>query len=358
MRILLTCISFFLFKVSFSQSYVYKRNIFTNDLEVFKSQGGFPTGLPLMKVRKNLWGYLEVEEIETTTNPYSKKPDYSAYTRGNSYQLPTKEIFETLEVLNKRYEYDKVSADPNRTSNNSAVDLVNANTQNRTTVANAFLKFYNSNVDFPKTLKDGWYDVVKIFDSEGSSLFGTIGGTDFKYGICNVKQNKIVDYYENCNAFDLKSGFVFQRAAINVISTINSCKTTFKLKNGNQYQTLYFLDNILEPTKQIEKPEFFFYSIYTSTSILPKDAFLVQISRNVPITREKVEKLEVGPYSATLSGPNPNNFDCTNSLLTLAFKKSNDVFSIGIMGMSKNSIWVVNDLSFTQETCKSINLSY
>src|SRR5438067_278266 len=98
-------------------SFVYKRNILTGELEVYQSQGGFPTGSPLYKIKKNVWGYLEVENLNASTNPFTNRPDYSAYSTYNGYQLPAKEIFQTLEVLNKRIEYDMLITNPNTTNN-------------------------------------------------------------------------------------------------------------------------------------------------------------------------------------------------------------------------------------------------
>ena len=98
-----------------------------------------------------------------------------------------------------------------KANTDNVIKRLNKYTLSRSSVANAFLKFYNSNITFPKILKDGWYEVVKIYESSGISELGVNGGTDFKYGICKVQNNKINEYYENCNISDIKTSFVFQK---------------------------------------------------------------------------------------------------------------------------------------------------
>lgn len=102
MRLLFISLFLLSFNALFAQSYVYKRNSITGELEVYKSQGGLPTGSPLYKIKKNVYGYLEVEDVEVSTNPFTKRPDYSNINSFKSYQLPAKEIFETLNQLNKK----------------------------------------------------------------------------------------------------------------------------------------------------------------------------------------------------------------------------------------------------------------
>lgn len=342
-------------------SVVYKRNPATGQLEVYESRGGLPTGQPLYKIKKNVYGYLEIENSGASQDPFTKKPDYSSYNNFKPYQLPAKEIFETLETINKRYEYDNITSDPNKNSSNEGKEYVKNFFQQRSKVATALFKFYNSNVSFPKTLANGWYEVVNIYDNEASSALGNEAGKDYKYGIAKVQDNKIVEYYENCNSSDLKTGFVFQKMKLDVISPIANCKSTFRKTGSDDYSSVYFLDNILDYSKQIPNPEFGFYSIYTSFNIESSKMLVVQVVRNYTITREEVAGIKVGQYSAILAQPNPSNNDCNNSLMTLAFKKTSDKFSIGIVQTTEKvfggSVWLFNNLTIPSGNCQSTILT-
>lgn len=364
MRLLITGLTLIIFQTCFSQSsYVYKRTPF-GQLEVYQSQGGLPTGSPLYKIKKNVYGYLEVESLNASTNPFTNRPDYSAYSTYNNYKLPAKEIFQTLEVLNKKTEYDQLVANPN-TSNNSGTSqiLKDAQTfmQNRSAIATGLLNFYNSNIDFPKTISDGWYDVTKITKFVPNAVERNAGfseSNEFTLGICKVFNNRITEYYENINIYDLKNGFVFRKINIDVISPIANCKSTYREKNENEYSTVYFLDNILESTKQITNPEFALYTINTPSNFNSANLILnIQIARNYAMTSDDVRELKGGAYIYTIHKPNPVTSECSNSALTFAFKKTSDKFSIGIIRFGDKSIWVKNDLSFSPYTCSSTSLT-
>lgn len=354
---LITCL---ISSVAYSQSsIVYKRNAF-GLLEVYKSQGGLPVGSPLYKIKKNICGYLEIENVDASTNPFTQKHDYSIFI-SRPLQLPIKEIFETIETLNKRYEYDNITSDPNKNSSNEGKEYIKNFFQQRSQVATELFKFYNSNVSFPKILANGWYEVVNIYDNEASSALGYEAGKDYKYGIAKVQDNKIIEYYENCNSSDLKTGFVFQKMKLDVMSTITNCKSTVRKTGSNDYSSVYFLDNILDYSKQIPNPEFGFYSIYTSFNIERSKMLVVQVVRNYTITREEVAGIKVGQYSAILAQPNPNNNDCNNSLMTLAFKKTSDIFSVGVVQTSEKifggSVWLFNNLTIPSGKCQATVLT-
>lgn len=356
MKLLLTSLLAFLLNNGFSQSsVVYKKNLF-GELEVYKSQSGLPIGPPIYKIKKNIYGYLEIENIDVTTNPFTKKPDYSKYNSFKPYQLPVKEIFQTLETLNKRYELDYITSNSNSntSSNNSKYEEeLRTYLKNRSNIANSFLSFYNSNISFPKKLSDGWYDVIKIYKLENPET------SNYKYGICKVNFNKVVEYYENINIFDIKSGSVFQKIKLELVSPINSCKSTFKAADDGKYYSLHFLDNILDSSKQISNPNYALFSIYTSnTSKYYSNLYIdFQIARNKTITREEVLEFTGGPYSASLYILNPESSQCNDSYLTLAFKGLSDRFSVGISRMNDKKIWLLNDLLFTPGSCTSTSLN-
>lgn len=344
-------------------SVVYKRNPATGALEVYQSSGGLPMGSPIYKIKKNVYGYLEIENVEVSTDPFTRKPDYAAYNNFKPFQLPAKQIFETLETLNKKNEYDYVISNPTITNNSNSQILKDAQAfiQNRSKIATEFLSFYNSNIDFPKTIIDGWYEVTKItkfVPNEVEKQGGFSESNDFISGICKVSNNRITEYYENINVYDLKSGFVFRKVNIDVISPINNCKSTYREKNENAYSTIYFLDNILESKKQIGNPEFSFYTINTPNNFGSNNLILnVQIARNYSMTKEDVRELKGGSYVHTAYKPNPVTGECSNTQLTFAFKRTNDKFSIGVIRFSDKLVWLQNNLTFLPNNCNSTILN-
>ncbi len=355
--IILLTISFLIgFQSDAQTSLVYMRNPATGNLEVYQSQGGLPTGSPLYKIKKNVYGYLEIENVNAQTNPFTQRPDYTPYSNSPSYQLPVREIFETVETLNKRNEYDYMMSKPsNNQQYQSELNNLREYFQNRSRTANAFLKFYSSNISFPKSLKDGWYEVTNITDV--SSLSETFRGSaekDFEFGICKLQNNKVVEYYKNCNLLDLKTGFVFQRKQIDVGGSVSSCKATFREMNSNEYQTIYFLDNILDSTKQIANPNFAFYSIYTAERFDPKPGFVIGISRNREIVQSEIQNATGSPYVTYFGAPNPST-GCSKSLLTLAFKETGnttDKFSVGILNVTNKKTWIFNNITLVQGDCR------
>lgn len=353
--IILSAICFLNINLNAQSSIVYKKNPVTGNLEVYQSQGGLPTGSPIYKIKKNVYGYLEVENIDASTDPFTKKPDYSNYNNFKPYQLPAKEIFETLETLNKRNAFDYVNSQT-QTNNQQyekgykeLLDFI----ENKSVLAKSFLNFYNSNISFPNRINDGWYEVVNI------SKLGTMDKYDYNYGICYVVNNKVLEYYQNTNIFNLKTGFVYQKIKIEVISNITSLKCSYRASESEYYYTLYFLDNILEYTKHIENPNFGYYTIYTPPDfVLPiNNGVTFDIARNKVITKEEIENFAAGPYSTVLTKQNLQSNPCQNSLMTLAFKKTTDKFSIGIYNLYNKKVWILNDLSIPAGTCNSTILS-
>lgn len=333
---------------------VYKRNPFTGVLEVYQSVGGFPTGSPIYKIKRNLYGYLEVENVDASTDPYTRKPNYSGYNNFKPYQLPAKEIFETLENLNKRAEFDYILSQPETSNSNfeKGYNEVIEYIQKRSLFAKSLVEFYNGNISFPTKIDDGWHEVVS------TSNLGTLG-LDYKYGICKISNNKIEEYYENLNIFDLKTGYVFQKIKLDVISPIKNCRSTYRAAGSEKYNTIYFMDNILDSTKKIENPNFGYFTIYTEPNFyLPSNSVLsFNIARNMTLTREQISNFSGTPYSAVLDEINPQDQLCTYSLMTLAFRKPLDKFSIGIYNFSNKKVWLLNNITITSNTCNSTILT-
>jgi hypothetical protein len=339
-------------------SVVYKRNPATSVLEVYQSSGGLPVGSPIYKIKKNVYGYLEVEDVQVSNDPFTLKPDYKAYNNFKPYQLPAKEIFETLETLNKRIEYDRFVSNPPKQNSNLVLDRLNANIDSRTRTATAFLKFYSSFIKFPETLKDGWYNVTKIEESASLDNLGIKGGTDFKYGICKVTKNKVVEYYENIHVLDSKESNVFVKVSLALSSNVTNCKATVKRNDFNNYETIYFLDNLVDAETQAENPGFSYYSIFTPPDLI-KPGHVIYIKRNESITVAEVSKGEGFPYLSILGVNNASSYPCNSSLMTLAFKKIKvSSYSVGIMNLSDQRIWLVNQIRFNSiGTCQSTILS-
>jgi len=345
---------------SFGQSIVYKRNPATGVLEVYQSQGGLPTGSPLYKIKKNVFGYLEVENVNVSLNPFTQKPDYSSYNNFKPYQLPAKEIFETLETLNRRAEYDYITSKPqqNNTDFDKELKRIQEIFQKENDIATSYLKFYSSNVTFPQNLKDGWYEVVKIYENkELGKILQTSIEYSYNLGLCKVINNRIAEYYENCNVFNIKTGFVFKKVRTEVSSAISSCKATYREEGTNEYYSIYFLDNILDNEKQTSNPNFSYYSIYTSPQVdRIGNSFGVQIARNKTISKEELTSYSAGPY-ITLLPSNSQSYECNNSLLTLAFRQTDDNFSIGVIYPPNNTTWILNNITLYKGSCNSTVLT-
>jgi hypothetical protein len=178
----------------------------------------------------------------------------------------------------------------------------------------------------------------------------------YKQAICKVQNNRIVELYNNTDIFDLKSGFIFHKMKIEVSSSITNCKASFRIANENEYSTVYFLDNILDSSRQIEDPYFAFYTIYTNKSNL-NDFLHVEIARDYNMSRDEIQNFRAGPYHINAQEYNPPSNDCKNSMITLAIKRTNSLFSIGIVRLSDKKTWIFYDLSFNPSSCNSTILS-
>lgn len=361
MRTFLTLIFITNFLICFSQnSYVYKRNAF-GVLEVFQSQYGLPMGNPLYKIKKNVFGYLEVENLNTSQNPYTRRPDYSSYvTQG--YNLPTKQILETLETLNKKQEYDYVNSNAfqAQNKNNNYLEKINEEVQkvqdDRNNMATTLLNFYSSNISFPVSFKNGWYNVVELYKMEGIPQRNIPAGLNYMYGVCKVADNRIVEYYQNSSNSSIKDGYVFQKIKLDLSSPVKNCKSTYKTVDG-LYNSIYFLDNLLDSSIQIENPQFSFYSIYVGSNF-KEYSLLIQIWRNSTITNQDMQQIGGSPYSIVLSDKNlaQSGGDCSNSLLTIAFRKPesySDKFSLGVFRLSDFNKWIINNISYKLGECQS-----
>lgn len=211
-------------------------------------------------------------------------------------------------------------------------------------------------------MKDGWYEAVDIYDSKGLAEINISADYSYEHGICKIENNRVTEYYKNCNIFDLKEGYVFQKIKIDVSSAVSACKATFRPTGSNTYTTIYFMDNILDSSKQIESPNFSYYSIYTSPNVNPStNGLLIQIARNKTITRDEALNFAGGPYQTYFQNSNPAQAnDCKSSLLTLAFRKTKDLtdkFSIAISRLTDKKTWIISDLSFSPGNCTGSTLN-
>lgn len=361
MRIVLTIIILLIAPPLFSQnSFVYKRNAF-GVLEVYQSQYGLPTGNPLYQIKKNVFGYLEIENLNTSPNPYTRRPDYSTYvTQG--YNLPTKQILETIETLNKKQEYDYINSNAfqARNSQNSDIDRITKDFQSffedRNRMASSLLNFYNSNISFQSSFKNGWYDVVEIYNQDGLARLNVKEGVDYKYGVCKVVDNRIVEYYQNSSNWDIKDGYVFQKIKFDLASPIRNNKSSYRTLAG-RYNFIYFLDNLLDSSKQIPNPQFSYYSLYTTTNF-KESTVLIQIARNEMITDEDIKSMSIGAYSLAVGKESlsQGSGDCSNGLLTIAFRKpesNSDHFHMAIYRISDFKKWILRSISYKEGECHS-----
>lgn len=342
---------------SAQNSYVYKRNLLTGNLELYQSSGGFPVGSPIFQIKKNVWGYIEIEGLEVNTNPFSRRPDYSNLNTFNSYTLPSKDIINSIQVINKKTEYDRAYIDGG--SNYSSQKIINEmkrNMRSESDYARSLLDIYNSTISFPSSLSDGWYEVVDIHLSNRGVAFDVDAPYSYWFGICKVRDNKVVEYYRNMHFEYLKDSDVFEKSNLESISSISNCKSVIKPLKDDRFRTLYFIDNIFDSAKQINDPKFTYYSIFTEDGfVVNNNSWLaVQIAKNRTFRSSDSKQVILGPYESGFDKPNDSKRGCRGSTMIFAFKHTgnpNDRFSIAIRRMSDMSFWTANDIPLNPGVC-------
>lgn len=355
MKKFLILILFLNFQAIGQNSYVYKRNLLTGELEVFSSTGGFPTGSPLMKFKRNLYGYLEVQELPVNSDPYTGMPDYSALKMRNPYQLPINEIIETIESLNLSISYQNKRMEGSSVNSNITDDLNNYR-KYKDKIATSYLNLINNLENTPKILKNGWYRVARIFKEEGITQIGLMGGNSYSLGIAKVIDNILVEYYENKHIADNVDGFVFQKIPLYAPIQISNLSVPFKNKITQAHEKLYFINNIFDPNIQEPEPNFSFFSIYSSSNTAP--ALLLFIKRNEKITDENIKTLEGIPYQIQHTYANPIANQCDNSNLTLAFKEGEkNWYSIAGIDFLGKGNFIFPDISISTNNCGSLVLN-
>lgn len=239
-------------------SYVYIKNPVSNTIEVFNSSGmGLPSGKPIMTMKQNMWGYLEVTNstMKPDIDPYTKKPSYE---RVEMFRTDFKGILNTLTNLNNDFERKNIIS-----YNNSIPDdfnlkeyLEKANQEQKKIIETRKI-FYNSFNKYPNKLKDGWhycesYDKFNIGEEE--QVFIT-------YYLAKVTNNKIDSlFFSNTNGASM-----FSKLSVLISDSIKNCKAHVKTEGSSTFSEYYFIDGIVDPN-HIEKPNFAFVKINNISS--------------------------------------------------------------------------------------------
>lgn len=346
---------FLINNIAMGQNVVFKTNNLTGQIEAFNSLSGQPTGTPLYKIKKNIWGYLEIEGTEQNMDPYSKKPDYEFLKQRQPYNLNLKEIIETLEILNYEREFQNIQSGNKSTFKQLKESDIQNYFASKTKIAEQILSFYNKVKTFPKNLKDGWYNIVRIIETPEIKTLGIPKSTIYHYGISLIKNNTIIEIFENIHALDIQSEGIFRKIPLEYAGQVQDCQGFFKEKGTNEYGTIYFMDNLINYDAQCEAPNFGFFTVYTSG--FTDNGNIFQFKDNENMTEQDIRDLTC-LFSAYISSPNPNNNNCSNTNATFAFRNSNGKFySIGIINTASKKTLIKNNVSISPGLCNSLIFS-
>lgn len=243
----------------FAQDYIYKRNSF-GQIEVFESSNGFPQGQKLATIKRNIYGYIEVENskgsqnITTTENPYSRMPTITPIT---PYLAPVVSIMNTINTfieVNKKV----AASQNNQTLSRDGVAKYKATMEKMAQQYTQFTNFYNSVPNKPSKVKDGWHSVV-IMSSSLAKDFNEInkaGGIQqieklIQLGYGYVVNNKLQKTIE-CS---FTQTVEFVKPSILSGNAIENCKTYYKWKDSKGVpDEVYFIDYILDETEIASLP--------------------------------------------------------------------------------------------------------
>jgi tetratricopeptide (TPR) repeat protein len=341
----LTVIIFLILSTNiFSQeNYIYKRNPLSGKIEVFKSQNGLPVGQPLYRMSTNIYGYLEFEGLNPDLDPYSRKPDYRALQKRQPYNLPVQDIINTIETLNTNTEYQS------KTSNkyNNLHNDLKEQAQFRHSLAESHLNFFNSFYNKPKTIKDGWHKVVKLFLDDGISALNISQHANMRFGLVKVINNKIIEFYENIHTNDDISGTVYHKYNLQSNFTISNC-----LFEPSKTETVLFYEYLINPSKEINEPLFSFLNIHQEN---PKSSYAIIIAKNKYITKNN----KGGDYYVGIIQHNPLSLDCTNSNFKIAIEHSEtDFYGISMIDITDNNSidieYTINNYKTSLDYCQRL----
>lgn len=353
-------------KVYSQSTFEYRRNAISGLMEVYEKSNTNAYGVKVGELNRNaISGYYElktfnqsVKEITVTNNYYTNRPIYQNNYSSNHYEI----LIQQLNALNQQAESKNLST----SSNQSVKDEIKKNEleYNDKIIENLF-KFYSSQKTYPTIIKDGYYEVMEINESDrNSKLMKQFGNIDVKLNythenaIVKVQNNKIVEYYRsivrgfNSSTVNIN---IFHKLKLDLISPIKDCKSTYRF--NNEIRDVYFINNLINENCELTNPNFNYYTIYTDKLEDDYDTKLLQIARNEECNSSQMKYLNFGAYILNFDKSNKSSdFPvCNETNLTLAFKNINSNFSIGILYKDKE--WHLNNINFDEAKCKSTILT-
>ena len=365
-------------------TFTYKPNPITGNLEVFKtSQGNNDYPQKVAEIVKNpITGYMEIKEFgnqnnfqQSSSEPYTNRPNFDLVKQIKPFDFPYQALIDQITTLNKRAEYDIIQKQLQDKSISDSkqkafIESVKASFDNMTNIANNLLGFYNSQSKFPSRLSDGYYYTTELenqlwVNADNKTNPEKKNGYFIKTGITRIENNKIIEYYESThNDMMSKESNVFRKFNLEVKGNVDKCKVTFREAGSSKYISIYFFDNIIDSTINITNPNFGLYTIFTDgvrSDFSPDKNRLIgiKIARNYSINSDaSLTTLLSLPYTSTIvNNNNSKNNSCNNSSLTFAFKPNLGTFNIAVrilnLNNNKEDKWTINDIKITAGSCGS-----
>ncbi len=250
-----------------AQSYLYKKNSF-GQVEIFASSYGHPTGQPVAKIKRNVWGYLEIESLQSNSaftsrnNPNFKTPYY------NSNRTELASVINSINTTNlfiqNNFIINNSSTGTNK-NDKSFIDAINSGNEEASNRLQDINNLYSQFVNKPKVVANGWHEVVTF--SSITAKNNTTVKTVFS-GYANVQNNKITQIIEYLTMGDNVVYFYDD-----VISnSINDCQAIYKLNNSSlKFTNVYFINALFNPTLTTNPPKLgrhLFYSTVIGMTIV------------------------------------------------------------------------------------------
>jgi hypothetical protein len=257
-KLILLLIASFITNALFSQQgYIYKRNAF-GTIDIYQSSYGTDQGAPIGTIKKNAFGYIEVETKEQknftqTVDPYSYRPQLVPL---KPFLAPVSEIINTTntyyQVLNQQKEIQEKRENANI---KKGAEYLNSMFKPFQSKAKSLKTFLNSYTNRPDTVRQGWHNVLII--SKMSDAFKNTFPQAYQdidsigvLGYALVEGNKIQHMLEQI--LDTKQYIV--HSGNFVTGTINRCQTF--LKEGDNIIEVLFIDYAIDPQPLKTRPHF------------------------------------------------------------------------------------------------------
>ena len=236
--------------------------------------------------------------------------------------------------------------------------------EKNTVIANGLLNFYTSQYQFPSKLQDGYYYATQLDNQQwvDKAKNENTNGYFIKVGIARIEGNKIVEYFESAHS-DMRSkeSNIYRKLNLEVKGTVDKCKVSFRERGSDKYLTVYFFDNIIDPSFSIPNPNFGFFTVFTdgiNGDLTPdKQIAGIKIVRNFTIDPDAgLNNIMYLPYSGAIEKSNFSfQNSCNNSSLTFAFKGNLGTYSFAVRILNfitkSEYKWTFNNMTIAPGTC-------